>query len=217
MRARAILWSAFLVFGSGCPLEGHVWSIAGYGDSITTQATDWCGLIDAPSARTTWTCETHGIGGERAVAGVERLIEDLDADLVGSHYVVLAWGANDVRNDEAQNVLPHILAGIRAVQDAGKVPVLWKVTPRWLPIGGEPEEPDRQRNLVIRNVNEILELVADYYDVPIVDGYAVLDGSPDLFADHVHPTRGEQSGQAALAAAMQSSVYLWELAHEHAF
>lgn len=211
MHARAMLWSALLVFGSGCPLDDHVWPIAGYGDSITNQPTEWCGLIDALPAGTAWTCETRGISGERAAAGVERLIADLDAGLVEAHYVVLAWGANDIRDDAFGNIIPHILTGIWAVQDAGKVPVLWKVTPRWLPIGGEPEEPDLLRNSVIQKVNAVLELVAEFLELPIVDGYTVLDGRPDLFADDVHPTRGDQGGQAALAASVQWSVAYWEL------
>lgn len=90
------------------------------------------------------------------------------------------------------------------------------MTPRWLPIGGKPEEPDLPRNLVIENVNEVLELVAKFYRLPIVDGYTALDGRPDLFVDHVHPTQGERGGQAALAAAVQISVYVWELTNARA-
>lgn len=124
MPTRAAFWSALLVFGAGCPLEGNVWSVAGYGDSLTNQPTEWCGLIDAVPPETTWTCEIRAVGGEHAAAGVERLLEDLEAGLLESHYVVLAWGANDIGGDALQAMLPHILAGIRAVRNAGKVPVL---------------------------------------------------------------------------------------------
>lgn len=203
-----------LAVGSGCLPGDRSWAIAGYGDSLTDQPSEWCGQIDVLPSGGSWTCETRGIGGERAASGVERLIADLDADLVGARYVVLAWGANDVRQDALQDILPHILTAIAAVRAAGKVPVLWKVTPRWLPVGGRPEEPDQSRNQVIAGVNQGLEAVARFYQLPIVDGYQVLDGRPELFADHVHPTRGENSGQAVLAAAVQASLYVWALENE---
>ena len=100
-------------------------AIAGYGDSLTSSSSRWCGQVQAPD-----TCDwSHAVPGERTATGVARLIADLAAGALDPEttHVTLAWGANDIRRSDLDwdtDFEQPLRAAATAVIAAGFEPVL---------------------------------------------------------------------------------------------
>ena len=171
--------------------------MVGYGDSLTKDdeftGRKWCGpRIEAPRS-----CEPRGVSGETAAAGVERLLADLDAGLISENtdYVMLAWGANDLRrggwDPEEQIFEPLELAATRLVE-AGFVPVFWTPNPQF-ELGTPPFmiEPIVDERLNFHVVPGVLALASEFDDMPVADLNNELweldeDRMVELYHDHVH-------------------------------
>ncbi len=125
---------AFLAIAPAASASG--WSMIAYGDSLTSDPTrssfKWCGKrIELPN-----TCESRRVGGESTAVGVDRLLADLQLGLIptATDYVVLAWGANDLRRgewDPVSQIFDPLSIAASALIQAGHVPVFWTPNPQF--------------------------------------------------------------------------------------
>ena len=123
------LGQAIVLFGAVCVADASAGAtsipVVAYGDSITADATvrrvsTWCGARSQPELD----CEPRGVSGETTSAGIGRLLDDLEAGEIDPAvpYVVLAWGANDVRRrdwDAEVYILQPIEQAVVSLFDAG--------------------------------------------------------------------------------------------------
>jgi len=145
--------------------------------------------------------------------GIARLLADLAAGRIRQRFVVLAWGANDVGRGgfDPTMILYPIENAVNALLLAGHVPVLWQVTPRWLPLYALPQEPDLRLNAIIEGVNAEIEALARSYGLPLIHGYEMLRTRPEMFRDHVHPNFYPEPGQFRISLMAEWDISAWKL------
>jgi lysophospholipase L1-like esterase len=167
----------------------------------------WCGdRIDLPN-----TCVPRGVSGETTSVGVDRLMADLQLGLIPTttDYVVLAWGANDLRRDSwnpATQILDPLRIAATALIEAGHVPLFWIPNPQF-ELGTPPFVisqivDDRISQVVAPG---ILALASEMDSAPVADHFEAYWslGETDmalLYADHVHQNA---EGYAFMASTVQ--------------
>jgi lysophospholipase L1-like esterase len=135
------------------------------------------------------TVVNKGLGGERAVAGSDRLKVELDA--VHPGVVLLEEGINDIADGNPANVgvmTDALRDMVRKAKARGVTVLLATLLPTRA--GGTPPRGDGALPL-IQTANGQIRLLAASEDVILVDLYAGFGGSPDPYidVDGLHPTQ----------------------------
>lgn len=213
LRTALVLHFLIALFVAVEAASASAWSMIAYGDSLTLDPTGnsfkWCGdRIDLPN-----TCEPHGVGGETTVVGVNRLLADLQLGLIPetTDYVVLAWGANDLRGDvwdaEARFFSPLRRAAVALIQ-ADHIPVFWIPNPQFErgtpPFVVSQIVDDRISQVVAPG---ILDLASEFDSAPVADHFEAYWSLGEtemalLYADHVHQNA---EGYAFMASTVQAA------------
>ncbi len=188
-------------------VDDRLWRLT-YSDP-TGNSFKWCGeRIEPPN-----TCEPRGVGGETTALGVDRLLADLQLGLIPAttDYVVLGWGANDLRGDpwdaEARFFSPLSIAA-SALIAAGHVPLFWIPNPQFE--GGTP--PFVISPLVDDRISQVvapgmLDLASSFDSAPLADHFDAYWSMGEtemalLYADHVHQNA---EGYAFMASTVQAA------------
>lgn len=200
--------------GEDAGLAAPDWSMVGYGDSLTRDdeltGKKWCGpRIEPPRF-----CEPRGVSGETAADGVARLLRDLEDGLISPEfdYVVLGWGANDLRRgawDPDEQIFDPLARAADELVEAGFVPVFWVPNPQFeIPTPPFVIEQRVESRLWERVVPGVWALSASYPGAPVLDLYGELwalgeEEMAELYWDHVHL---DFDGQQLLAEIVQGVV-----------
>ncbi len=207
------------LLGVAWATSATAWSMIAYGDSLTSDPTSgsfkWCGdRIDSPN-----TCEPRGIGGETLVVGVTRLLADLQLGLVPAttDYVVLAWGANDLRRgewDAKSQIFDPLRVAASALIQAGHVPIFWTPNPQF-ELGTPPFVIDQ---LVDDRISQVVapgifDLASEFDSAPVADHYEAYWALGEtamalLYADHVHQNAEGYTFMASTVQAAANEHYL---------
>lgn len=111
---------------------------------------------------------------------------------LATEYVILGWGANDLRRggwDAESQILEPIMSAVDGLLNEGFAPVLWVPNAQYNP----PHTQDAPYELVDRRISEIvrpgLQAIADLEGLLVIDTFDLfgLDPGP-LYKDHVHPS-----------------------------
>jgi lysophospholipase L1-like esterase len=211
---RSITPSFLIAFVMTVPVaSASAWLMIAYGDSLTSDPAEssfeWCEeRIDLPNI-----CEPRGVGGESTADGVGRLLADLQLGLIPAttDYVVLAWGANDLRQgnwDPVSRIFDPLKSAVTALVEAGHIPLFWTPNPQF-ELGTPPFVisqfvDDRISQVVAPG---ILKLASEMNSAPVADHFGAFWSLDEtemalLYSDHVHQNT---DGNAYMANTVESA------------